>query len=730
MDSATVNSATVNTAPLNSATVTGATGTGATVGRPRRKMWRRRRLSLLIVVATVALAVGMFTLSNNVTQRDQQRLTVFQADNAKTVVTSLIGQIGSTMSSVGSVAAATDGDPTALGHLAAADPAVNIFSALAILHRTPTGALGVMSERGTPSAPLPSLGGSKGRALDAVASQGGTQIVGFFGQGARRRVALAAGAPSVPGGYVVYVEVPLPAGTTFPSGLPGLQFALYDGRLPSAPVLFSSTKTLPLTGSTVSQLVDLNDLSSSSAPKSGQAALLLVTSFTGLSLGWLSRALPWILALVALLAGLLVVFVVEATSRRKNQALALVVDLEQKNAELDRAMAEQAVAEQARSRLETELRQAQRLEAVGRLAGGVAHDFNNLLAVILTYGDFIAEELGDGHPLQQDLAEVRKAAGRAADLTRQLLVFSRRDLISPSVLDVNATITDLLNLLHRTLGEDIALQTVLAPDLPHVLADPGELEQVLVNLAVNARDAIVGEGTITVETSEQILDEDAAQAHPDLQAGHYVRIAVTDTGSGMTPETATQVFEPFFTTKGPGEGTGLGLSTVYGIANRYGGYVTVYSEVDVGTTFKVYLPASDETADPIEPATPTEEPVVTGETVLLVEDEDAVRHACRRILERAGFHVLEASNGSQVLDELGEEPIDLLLTDVIMPGGLTGRDLAERLQRDRPELRVLFMSGYTADAIATRGVLDPGISVVEKPFSSADLLGKVRELLP
>jgi hypothetical protein len=425
-----------------------------------------------------------------------------------------------------------------------------------------------------------------------------------------------------------------------------------------------------------------------------------------------------------------VAFVVETTSRRKDQALSLVADLESKNADLDRALAEQAVAEKARGRLESELRQAQRLEAVGRLAGGVAHDFNNLLAVILTYGDFIAEELPADHPVQGDVAEVRRAAGRAAELTRQLLVFSRRDLIDPSILDVNASITDLLNLLQRTLGEQISLHTVLATDLPRVLADPGELEQVLVNLAVNARDAIDDQGTITVETSEQVIDDDAAHAHADVRAGRYVRIAVTDTGCGMAPDVVEQIFEPFFTTKGPGEGTGLGLSTVYGIANRYGGFVTVYSEVGVGTTFKVYLPATDDDPEVMAPEVVADASLSTGETVLLVEDEEAVRRACQRILERAGYRVLVASSGSQALAEMSDEPVDLLLTDVVMPGGLSGRDLAQRLQRDQPDLRVLFMSGYNADAIATRGILDPGITVVEKPFTSSDLLGKVRDLLP
>ena len=297
------------------------------------------------------------------------------------------------------------------------------------------------------------------------------------------------------------------------------------------------------------------------------------------------------------------------------------------------------------------------------------------------------------------------------------------------MLDVNDIITDLLNLLQRTLGEDIALQPVLGPELPCVLADPGELEQVIVNLAVNARDAIVGPGTITVATSEQVIDEEAASAHAETRPGRYVCIAVSDTGSGMAPRVIEQIFEPFFTTKPTGVGTGLGLSTVYGILHRYRGFISVYSEVGLGTTFKVYLPATDDAAELREESDEQGPTSATGETVLLVEDEEAVRLACRRILERAGFAVVEASDGSQALDMLADRPIDLLLTDVIMPGGVTGRDLAEQLHTTRPGLPVLFMSGYTADIIATRGILEPGVNVVEKPFSSADLLGKVRELL-
>jgi signal transduction histidine kinase/CheY-like chemotaxis protein len=695
-----------------------------------KALWRPRWLSVVVVAAALVLGLGMFSLSRTANQRDEKRLVTLQAQDAKTAFSSLIGQIESSMSSLGSVAAATNSDPAAMEHLAAADPSVGTFSVTATLHRSATGRLVVTSQRGNPSAPLPGLGGgAKGRALTETMSQGGFNVLGFFGSGERRRLAVAEGAPLVPGGYVVYAELPLPGGTTVKSSFPSLQYALYTGPTSASPVLIATTKNVPLTGDVVSQLVDLNDLDGGSVPKAGSSTLLFVVSISGTVLGTLSDLLPWILAGVALLAGLLVAFVLEATSRRKDQALALVAVLEQKNIELDQAIAEQRETERTRVRLEGELRQAQRMEAVGRLAGGVAHDFNNLLAVILTYGEFIADELGTDHPLQADVAEVRKAARRAADLTRQLLVFSRRDLVTPSVLDVNEAINNLLNLLHRTLGEEIALRTVLGSGLPRVIADAGELEQILVNLAVNARDAIAGTGTITVETSEQMIDEDASKAHADLVPGRYIRINVTDTGCGMNSEVASQVFEPFFTTKGPGAGTGLGLSTVYAIANRYGGCVTVYSEVGVGTTFKVYLPTTDEVAESEVKPAPSEEISSTGETVLLVEDEDAVRSACRRILERAGFNVLEASNGAQALAEVAEEPIDLLLTDVVMPGGLSGRELANSLQQNRPGLKVLFMSGYNADAIATRGILDPGIVVVEKPFTTSDLLSKVREVL-
>jgi signal transduction histidine kinase/CheY-like chemotaxis protein len=602
----------------------------------------------------------------------------------------------------------------------ASDRSLVGFSTIAVLHRGRTG-WQTMLLRGQ-------LPARQRTAAFSAAGTGGLALLGFSGQGLGRELGIALGPPATPSGYLVIVEAPLPAGTTASSGYPHLQYAMYLGLSPNDPVLFATTRSLPLRGQRVTEYVDLNRSTGATSRPAARRALLLVVAATGPLVGGLSAGLAWILGAGCLLSGLLVGAMVEVTLRRRDGALHLVRQLEHKNTELDEALGAQQEAQRAQDRLQGELRQAQRLEAVGQLAGGVAHDFNNLLAVILTYSDFIAEELGSDHPVQPDVAEVRNAAQRAAELTRQLLIFSRRELVRPEVVDVNAAIGGLLNMLGRTLGEQIELRTRLAPQLPCVITDPGELEQILVNLAVNARDAIDGDGAITVETSEQLVDELAAESHVDLHPGRYVRISVTDTGCGITTEVRERIFEPFFTTKGPGAGTGLGLSTVYGIVTRNGGQITVYSEPGVGSTFKVYLPVTDQPA--VAPAAAdggTEE--AAGETVLLVEDEDAVRRATERILTRAGYRVLVAANGPAAIELLAAEQVDLLLTDVVMPGGLSGRQLADQLRQSRPGLRVLYMSGYSADAIANRGILDPGVFVVEKPFTSEALLSKIREVL-
>ena len=384
-----------------------------------------------------------------------------------------------------------------------------------------------------------------------------------------------------------------------------------------------------------------------------------------------------------------------------------------------------------RVQLEQQLRQAQKMEAVGRLAGGIAHDFNNILTAITGYADLLLEDLRATDPRHQDVAEIRKSADRAAGLTRQLLAFSRQQVLQPSVIDVKTLVGDLEKMLGRLLGEDVELGTQLAPDTGRVKADPGQLEQVLMNLAVNARDAMPDGGKLTLETSNVDLSEGYATDHYPALPGSYVMIAATDTGTGMSEETQAHMFEPFFTTKEKGKGTGLGLATVYGIIKQSGGFIWVYSELGHGTTFKIYLPRVQESAHRSkEPASARPRAARGTETVLLAEDEAPVRAVARQVLERHGYTVLEAPSAEAALDVAARYSgaIHLLLTDVIMPG-LSGRELATRLADLRPEARVIFMSGYTDDAVTRHGVLEPGLAYLQKPFTPDTLGRKVREVL-
>ncbi|MBI3202196.1 MAG: response regulator [Myxococcales bacterium] len=386
-------------------------------------------------------------------------------------------------------------------------------------------------------------------------------------------------------------------------------------------------------------------------------------------------------------------------------------------------------AEAAREKLEDELRMAQKMEAVGRLAGGVAHDFNNLLAVILGNAEFASSTLGEADPLYGDIDEIRKAAEKAAALTRQLLAFSRRQVLRLEVLDLNQIAAELEKMLGRLVGEDIELTSRYAPDLWRVKADPGQLEQVIMNLVVNARDAMPRGGKLSIATANAELDAAYAAEHAEATAGCYVRLTIRDSGSGMAPEVLQHLFEPFFTTKAVGKGTGLGLSTVYGIVKQSGGHLAVHSEPGAGTTFEVYLPRALE-----EPSSPTPgvaaEATGGAETILVVEDEGAVRKLTERMLRAAGFEVLSAGSGAEALStcEGYAGDIDLLLTDVVMPK-MSGRELADQLRRARPSLRVLYMSGYADDAITDHGVLDPQTKLIGKPFSAAELTHKVREAL-
>jgi PAS domain S-box-containing protein len=384
-----------------------------------------------------------------------------------------------------------------------------------------------------------------------------------------------------------------------------------------------------------------------------------------------------------------------------------------------------------RKRAEEQLRQAHKMEAIGQLAGGVAHDFNNLLMAIIGYSELLLARLREGDRLRKHVQEIKKAGERAAALTRQLLAFSRRQVLVPQVLDLNSVVSNVQKMLRRMIGEDIDLLTVPAPDLGQVRADPGQVEQVIMNLAVNARDAMPEGGKLTLETTNVALDESYTRNHIDVLPGRYVMLAVRDTGSGMDAETLSHIFEPFFTTKEEGKGTGLGLATVYGIAKQSGGHIEVSSEPGQGTTFRVYLPRIEAAYEPAARGAPAEEMPRGTETVLLVEDDVVVCELLRQMLQGSGYTVLEAGGARQAL-RMGERyaprPIHLLLADVVMPE-MSGPQLADHLARVYPKMKVLYISGYTDAAVARHGKLSTKAPYLQKPFAPEVLARKVREVL-
>lgn len=383
-----------------------------------------------------------------------------------------------------------------------------------------------------------------------------------------------------------------------------------------------------------------------------------------------------------------------------------------------------------RTRLEEQLRQAAQLEAIGRLAGGVAHDFNNLLTAMLGYANLLLQQMSKNNPDREKVFQISRAAERASELTRQLLAFSRKQVLSVSVLDLNPVIADFEKILRRLLGADIELMTVLDPSLGQVTADPSQIEQILLNLAVNARDAMPEGGKLEMETANAVLDDEHVRTHPDVKPGRYVMFSVSDTGVGMDAAVRANIFDPFFTTKEKEKGTGLGLSTVYGIVKQHKGHVTVASEPGRGTVFKVYLPCVERRVEPTAETVPVNPQRRGSETVLVVEDEEIVRKLASELLELLGYSVLQAAHPLEAMRicQDTDGPIHLLLTDVVLPK-MDGTRLYRRISESRPQIRVLYVSGYTQNSIVDHGVLKPGVHFLEKPFTMDSLAGKVREVL-
>ncbi|MGV3760355.1 MAG: ATP-binding protein [Actinomycetota bacterium] len=675
------------------------------------------RLSGLVLALLLVFAVLAGLAAGEAVEGTEARLL----RDRTAQVESLLGSLGSgyeaQMASVASIAAVTDADPgqfrTAVAGVAGATSDDGAGGGWALLRREGDGFRTV--ERVGSPLPLEQAPADWTAGL-AAAAAGEFRVLGFQGEGLDRRLGLAVGRLGVGGDVVVYADVSLLGATGDAAGssdetdaiLTDVAIDVFIGDTPDPDQRFLALGA-PDRSKAEERVVEVAGVE-----------LYLVVAPTRPLVGTLASGLPWLLAVGASLLGLAIGAVVELGQRRRDDALTTVHELEAKNERLDQALADQRRAEEARSQLEAELRQSQRLEAIGQLAGGVAHDFNNVLAAILSYADLAADGVTDP-AARADLEAIQDAARRGAGLTRQLLQFSRRTPGDLEPVDLNDRLMQVVGMLCRTLGEDRSLRCDLVDGAAAVLADPVELDQILLNLVVNARDAVGPGGVIEVSTAVVDLDASEAAQHPGLSAGRHVRLAVTDDGVGMAPEVAQHAFEPFFTTKGRGHGTGLGLSTVYGIVQRLDGHVAARSVEGVGTSVEVLLPAVDSV--PTRAAEPADErPASLGAgRVLVVEDEAPLREALVRMLERAGYEAMAAVDGSEALGRLGER-FDLLLSDLVMPGPVTGVDVAAGFRAQTANLPVVYMTGYS-DALLDGVDLGPGnrTSVLAKPFTEAEL---------
>lgn len=677
---------------------------------------RVHRLSGLVLALLILFAVLAGIAADEAVQESEARLLRDRAAQVESLLESLGTGYEAQMASVASIAAVTGADPAQFRSAVAgvSAEAAGDEGSWALFQRD--GEEFRTVERVGDPTPAEELPAGWDAGLDAAA-QGEFRVLGFHGVGLDRRLGLAVGRLGLGGDVVVYTEYSLlgAAGAAASDDgdealLAGLAIDVFIGDAPDP-----SQRLLSL------GVPDRTKAEEQTVEVAG-VQLYLVVAPTEPLVGALASRLPWLLAIGASLLGLAIAAVVELGQRRRDDAMTMVHELEDQNRRLDQALADQQRAEAERARLEDELRQSQRLEAIGQLAGGVAHDFNNVLAAILSYADLAADGVTDP-AARADLEAIQGAARRGAGLTRQLLQFSRRTPGDLEPVAVNERVLEVVGMLGRTLGEDRALRCDLVEDQVAVLADPVELDQILLNLVVNARDAVGQGGVIEVSTATIDLDEAAAGQHPGLPPGRYVRLAVTDDGIGMSAEVVDHAFEPFFTTKGRGHGTGLGLSTVYGIVQRLGGHVAARSVEGIGTSIEVLLPAVDHPGpartdvEAVDEAAP---PAGSGR-VLVVEDEAALREALVRMLERLGYEVVSAVDGAEALGHVHDR-YDVVLTDVVMPGPLTGVDVGAGFRSRVANLPIVYMTGYS-DALLDGVDLGPDhrTAVLAKPFSEAEL---------
>jgi signal transduction histidine kinase/CheY-like chemotaxis protein len=687
---------------------------------------RQRRFHVTLTVA-LALSVGVIaSIAGYAMSRDSLRdanneLLRGDAAQGSLVLSSFISEITSPFKELG--AAVTTPDPSPAAFDAAAGKLSGSSGAAIALLRVSHGQLSVVASVGRLHRSFAPSRGSA--AIISLGAKPNLNFLGAFVASGKRWIQEVYGQGYVPAGYVMYSEQPISTANSV-TQLPGVLFsgtvaAAYVGSVSSSTLALQTSTALPsgpeLAWSAVSNSGQLDSdavLTSDPTHLAFPGRIIVVMSPQGDLAGSFVAKDPWILLVVGLLATLVVSALLGTAISRREEALGLVGDLERKNTELDESMSRQAQAEQS-------LRQAQRMEAVGQLAGGIAHDFNNLLQAIISYSEFISDGLDADSEMQQDVAEVQKAAHRAAELTKQLLVFSRQDVAEPVVVDLNTVVRDSERFLSHTLGEDVALTCHTAREPRCVRADTGELEMVLINLAINARDAMPHGGSLWITVGDVQLNADAA-AVAGLAPGHYAKVSVEDNGEGMSPEVSAKAFEPFFTTKETGRGTGLGLAMVYGIAKRWGGGATISTAKGVGTTVTLLFPLSDEDATSEDARAARVLPRGDRDIALLVEDQEGVRRSTARILEAAGFQVLQAENAVEAASKYAATAFDILVTDVIMPEGVSGKELADHFRTERPELPVIFISGYSTETISQRGILPPSTNLVTKPFSPEDLL--------